>query len=392
MVSVVIPVYNRENTIERAVRSVLQQTYNDLEVIVVDDCSTDNTRLIVDGINDARVSLVCQQQRKGANAARNVGIMQGKGEYIAFQDSDDEWVPDKLERQIKLMDEEGTLGCYSAFYYVDRGYIYPEDYKDNTKYRDNLRNILKVQNVVDTPTLVLKREITDLLDNSFFDEDIPRLQDYDFALRLSQVCNLSYVDAPLVNVYTSKNSISSDISALYDAAGKIINKYRGWLDIPQFINTIMGAETFEDSSEDLLSRLNGIRKISGCQDCDCKDIAIKCMNDVITFQRKLLWRYSRGGISNLEDKKFAIYGAGMMGKLAYQELKQKGLTPICFLVTESGERDFIDDIPICSIDEYADKETMIIVAVTEKYQIEMVDNLYERKFKYFYVYKDGILE
>ena len=99
--SVVIPTYNREKTIIRAIESVLQQTYHDVEVVVVDDCSKDNTVQIVKGqySSDTRVLLYKQPQNQGACAARNKGVELCHGKYVAFLDSDDLWMPDKLEKQ-----------------------------------------------------------------------------------------------------------------------------------------------------------------------------------------------------------------------------------------------------------------------------------------------------
>ncbi len=108
LVSVVIPVYNRENTINRAIDSALSQTYSNVEVIVVDDGSTDKTVSIVKEYDDCRIKLICQKERGGANKARNVGIANSQGEYIAFQDSDDEWLPDKLRSQIEAMQSHGS--------------------------------------------------------------------------------------------------------------------------------------------------------------------------------------------------------------------------------------------------------------------------------------------
>ena len=96
LVSVIIPLYNREKTIQRAVDSVLNQIYTNIEVIVVDDGSTDDSvKMLHKYGGDERVKVFCQPQNKGANAARNRGIREARGEYIAFHDSDDAWLPDR---------------------------------------------------------------------------------------------------------------------------------------------------------------------------------------------------------------------------------------------------------------------------------------------------------
>ena len=121
MVSVIIPTYNREKLIKRSIESVLAQTYADLECIVVDDGSTDNTQSVVEAIPDHRVKYVKLPEGKGANAARNFGVSIAKGEYIAFQDSDDLWDPEKLERQLAFMKEHGY-----AFTFTDYRIRYPD--------------------------------------------------------------------------------------------------------------------------------------------------------------------------------------------------------------------------------------------------------------------------
>src|SRR3989344_1865760 len=98
-VSVVLPTYNRAHTLERAVRSVLNQTHKDFELIVVDDGSTDNTRDIVVSFADGRIRYIKHESNKGVAEARNTGIGASRASLIAFQDSDDEWLPHKLALQ-----------------------------------------------------------------------------------------------------------------------------------------------------------------------------------------------------------------------------------------------------------------------------------------------------
>ena len=102
-VSVIIPTYNREGIIMESVKSVLEQTYEDFELIVVDDCSKDNTIKVLGSICDARLKIFKQEINSGACAARNRGIRESHGKIIAFQDSDDLWDSTKLEKQIKSL-------------------------------------------------------------------------------------------------------------------------------------------------------------------------------------------------------------------------------------------------------------------------------------------------
>ena len=112
-VSVIIPTYNREKTILRAVQSVLDQTYTNLEVLVIDDGSTDGTAEIVRGIEDDRVKYIVLEQNGGQAKARNTGVQMAEGEWIAFQDSDDCWHKNKLEIQMTYAREHTE---YSMIY------------------------------------------------------------------------------------------------------------------------------------------------------------------------------------------------------------------------------------------------------------------------------------
>ena len=107
LVTVIIPTYNRAKTIERSINSVLSQSYSNLELIVVDDGSSDNTKSVVENIDDSRVRYIWQNN-SGACAARNNGINNARGEYIAFNDSDDTWKPNKLEKQLEVVTKTGA--------------------------------------------------------------------------------------------------------------------------------------------------------------------------------------------------------------------------------------------------------------------------------------------
>lgn len=117
-VSIIIPTYNRSKTIKRSINSVLYQTYDDFEIIVIDDGSSDGTDKVIKEFNDSRIKYVRHELNRGASAARNTGIKLSRGKYIAFQDSDDVWVPDKLEKQMNVFkSSENNFGVvFSALF------------------------------------------------------------------------------------------------------------------------------------------------------------------------------------------------------------------------------------------------------------------------------------
>ena len=121
LVSVIVPAWNAEKTIKRALNSVARQSYKNYEVLVVDDCSEDNTREIVLGFvsSDSRFRYLSTKVNSGAGMARNHGLLHAKGRFIAFLDADDEWLPHKLEVQVTYMLKNG---CYFTFTVYDRIY------------------------------------------------------------------------------------------------------------------------------------------------------------------------------------------------------------------------------------------------------------------------------
>lgn len=117
LVTVVIPTHNRDNLISNAVQSVLHQTFNDLEILVVDDASQDNTTNVLNKMSqeDDRVCYIRNETPLGGGGARNIGIKNARGKYIAFLDDDDKWLPHKLERQLPYVEQYSIVGCLTTY-------------------------------------------------------------------------------------------------------------------------------------------------------------------------------------------------------------------------------------------------------------------------------------
>lgn len=396
LVSVIIPTYNRQDTIKRAVDSVLGQTYAALEVIVVDDGSSDDTVDIIKRYTDARVRLVCQEHG-GADKARNIGIRQSDGAYIAFQDSDDEWLPEKLEMQVKLMEESGYRACYCPYYLHEDGAVctVPSDYIDMDKYHAGLHAILAVRNVVSTQTLIVKREVLDMLGDEFFDEHMSRWQDYEFAVRLSQCAEMGYLAQPLVNVYHSEVSISSDRKVLYTAVARMIRKHADFLEIRQFLGGfIRDYDILADIGVDII---NGLNLIQAALDDACPGAGVNIKDMLITdlarqkaAHRTVERKEYACHIGALQNKNFIIYGAGKKGREVYQKLKMKGLSPRCFLVTRCERTEYIDDIPVISITKNNDRDITVIVAVSGEWQDELKEKLIDYGYSSYFVYQGTV--
>lgn len=220
MISVIIPTHNRGYIIKKSIDSVLSQTYKNIELIVVDDNSTDNTEQIIKEINDSRLIYIKLNKNVGANAARNIGIKKAKGEFIAFQDSDDEWIDSKLEIQLKELKEKNfDIVCCSFWQNdYDTTQIFPNMKVES---EDLLHRIL-LENFMSTQTIMGYRKC---FLQECFDEDMPRFQDWELSIRLVKTFNVGFIDIPLVNVYIQKNSISRNNKRAVIALEKILNKY-----------------------------------------------------------------------------------------------------------------------------------------------------------------------
>ncbi|MFP4003172.1 MAG: glycosyltransferase family 2 protein [Alphaproteobacteria bacterium] len=220
-VSVVLPTFNRGAVLMRALQSVLGQTFSSLEVIVVDDASADDTAQRVAALDDPRVRYIRHSHNRGAAAARNTGIAAARGPWIAFQDSDDEWRPDKLETQMALArtaPREAVI--YSGFVRA------AGDYMPHSGVRQREGDILGALlsgNFVSTQTLLVRKEVLEKAGG--FDERLPRLQDWDLAIRLAETCPFLLVDEPLVRVHRSPDSISADAGAQARALALIFEKH-----------------------------------------------------------------------------------------------------------------------------------------------------------------------
>lgn len=224
MISVIIPTYNRSELIKRAIFSVLNQTYTDFEVIVVDDCSVDDTEKLVVSINDGRIRYIKLETKSGAPAARNVGIKLSKRPYISLLDSDDEYLPNKLELQInkikELPENVGIVYCgYFILYEPDEIYT-----KVAPRHKGNLYNRLLRHNCMGSPTPLIKRECFDTC--GLFDESLPSSQDWDMWIRISEKYHFDYIDEPLANVYTHGNQISTNINNKIISRERLFEKYK----------------------------------------------------------------------------------------------------------------------------------------------------------------------
>lgn len=195
-VSVVIPSYNRCQTIERAIRSVYFQTIRPLEVIVVDDASTDDTVHVVEGLERVfdNLRLFIQNEHEGAQEARNVGIQNARGHWIAFLDSDDEWLPDKLETQLEEIKK--NPGCRAIFCdgYTAFGNALRYRRCGNVSKRSYcLKDILSAE--VLFQSMIVRKDV--LMKIGYLDNNVPAYQEVDTKIRISNEADFVYIPKPV---------------------------------------------------------------------------------------------------------------------------------------------------------------------------------------------------
>ena len=202
-VSVIIPTCDRAEYLRVAIASVLNQTFQDFELIVVDDASANNPSVLVESFHDDRIKFLRHENRRGGSAARNTGIVNSKCDYIAFLDDDDEWFPDKLARQMALLlASPPEVGCiYTGYVTVDRSTGETKGQQIPQKRGDLSSDLLSENCLGGTSSVLLKRECFDKV--GLFDETLPSFQDYDLWIRISRKFHFDYIRAAFTKILLS---------------------------------------------------------------------------------------------------------------------------------------------------------------------------------------------
>jgi len=225
-VAIIIPTYNAANFIEKAIDSVFAQSYSDYEIIVVDDGSTDNTKEILEKYGN-RITYILQSNQ-GVAIARNTGIRNSESEYIAFLDSDDQWLPEKLERQMEILENN-----------IDTSMVHTNDIRISEKgkalYIDSpkikylsgkiSKYLLLRKASIKTSTVLLRRECLDKV--GLFDSCLSRLgvEDRDLWIRFTKYYNAYYIDKLLVKYLVRSNSMSHNTKKMVAGRYYVIDKY-----------------------------------------------------------------------------------------------------------------------------------------------------------------------
>ena len=239
-VSVIIPTYNRANLIGKAIKSVLKQTYQDFEIIVINDGSTDNTEDVIRGFPDKRVEYIKKYKKnKGISVARNIGIKVAMGKYIALLDSDDEWLPEKLDKQINVLQSESPkVGVvYSNALYIDESGKNINRKLDNSKKAEgNIYEDLLGKYCVGYPSsFLIKKECLNRV--GLFDDLLSGQEDWDMWIRIAKYYRFSLIKIPLVKYRLHSNQISKNLGVKNIAANRILVKYANELQRRPYANS-----------------------------------------------------------------------------------------------------------------------------------------------------------
>lgn len=223
LVSVIIATYNMADYLPLAVRSVLDQTYGNVEVVVVDDGSTDDTLEAVEALRDNPRVKYLSQKNSGQAVAKNHGVRESRGDYIAFLDADDMWAPDKLNLQVPVFSRSEKVGIvYSRLCYIDET---GRDLRvaNNELFRGRITGPLLIRNFIGFGSTVVRRECFDRLGG--FREALRMGIDYDLWLRLSTQYEFDYVDRPLLRYRVWSGQMSNNCKGRYLNGIEIMKRF-----------------------------------------------------------------------------------------------------------------------------------------------------------------------
>lgn len=225
--SVVIPTYNRAETLPRAIDSVLEQTHDSFELIVVDDGSTDHTPELLDEYDDPRLTVERLNKNRGAAGARNVGIRRAEGDYISFLDSDDEWHPEMLEQSLaKLGNAPPKYGAVYSFYigHFPYGKRLLPNLSRNEQKEGNLHEHVLCKNFLAFSNITVRSSCFEQV--GYLDESLPQLHDWDFHIRFSERFQYRCIRKPMLDRYVSDESMSSRHDRFIELHETIRSKHR----------------------------------------------------------------------------------------------------------------------------------------------------------------------
>lgn len=218
IVSIIIPTFNRERCVNKAVKSIVTSLPH--EILVVDDGSQDRTEQLVLGLSLQNLHFIKHKVNQGAAAARNTGVQAAKGRYIAFLDSDDTWLPYKLDKQLDFLTSHPQFrACYTAFFYNKKSGRRERRCPVQEKCEDFLSGCF----IGPGTTLLIEKEIFNEI--GYYSTDLKRFEDWDFLLRLSHKFPVGRINVPLATVNQSSPPSSQDVITSADLLKNKLQDY-----------------------------------------------------------------------------------------------------------------------------------------------------------------------
>jgi len=378
LVSIVMPTYNRGNVIHKAINSVINQSYSNWELIIIDDGSTDNTKEVVRYYleKDLRIKFVSNSLNKGANACRNQGATLANGKYLAFIDSDNQWYKDKLIKQLEII-EDSSLNIdfvYSKEEVIDEKFVTIVPRRAYSM--EELRKVLPLKNVVDTSTVLMKKAI--FFSVGGFDENMPRFQDWELFFRIVVVYGYNGI---CVNEVLNKNILQSDSitksnKKLVDGILSMIKKHKAYLNDINLISSLFSSANNEVSYT--------IQKIKELYEDD-PSVMERIMEKLIFMKQNVQkqydflyqWQLKDKNLmyKNIENKKIAIYGLGRFGELLYRDLRKR---PVKIMYGIDKEVDGFHNLTVKTPDKsFTDVDAIVIAVINGATEIK---NMLSTKF------------
>lgn len=414
-VSIILPTYNRGYIISVAIRSVINQTYSDWELIIVDDGSTDDTENKILKFNDNRIKYIHYEKNRGGNYARNLGMKESDGEYIAFIDSDCEWHNDYLEKQLECFKNTNVDVVFARslrIYSDEEKYIFPNYSKEELQTQDKIIEKALYESVFDTNVCMLKRKIYEQIGS--FDEKLRRHQDWEYFLRLltGRMCDFHFNDEILCEGYLQSDSISKKDELFWTARLYIFEKNIEFsrnlginIELLNYLLTFWCIpEITPNEAEKLFSVLTNEEKADLCkryyynhseeiERYNSLQGVIKYQDEALKDQEKLLkknifimdlqkkWiECLIGGKSTQQYftkhniRSISIYGFGMLGKLLWNELKKSDIQ-VKQIIDANIQSDEVD---ICKLEDVCDFECDAVVVTAVAAFEEISQNIKEK--------------
>lgn len=417
LVSIIMPTYNRAAIIKKSIMSVLKQTFQKFELIIVDDASSDSTYSLVQSINDSRVKYICLEENHGACYARNRGLEIAKGSYISFLDSDNIWNSKFLEERMKHLRSSGSrvggvFGYMTLFRNRERLCTVPSLSigTEIMKTHSNRRMIehMLFDNIIDTNSIILRRKCAESVGG--FDESLKRLQDWDFFFRIFVFSGyrIKFVDDYLVNNYLQTDSLT--------ARG---NEKNYWLGRKSFLTKYKDIfnqyNCFENAIYSLGSKINlekGEEYYPLVLDILSKDemkkLVMKSLDETLKVKEELknerigteFWielnkknnqiiecqtKLHKLNVKSLKRlfaregyKRIAIYGYGALGQMLYSILSSCEMEITC-IIDKKRNYEIVDKISIIEPNQSIDADVVIVTAMQD---FERIKNNYENGIPY----------